>query len=487
MVTYGLCRTKPQVRFLAPHPLFLFLAILLLSGSAMAADQQVSSSDFDHYAAAPGSLASSITSFDSLARAGGLFGVDWYYSWLSNAVTSIDGVSMQDRADGVQELATATYRTFQGVEEAIAASAFDLSAFELFMQQDYVNSRYQGRDWTSNHQSGTPLTSVSIPELLASISGNTYFSGFGFVNSNMLWANGEIIKAGRAYGLSEILGNGVSGIATLMAGVGLSGLKRSHLAPSGLSYFETDNRKTSLVGVLSDGFLGLASLAFGDESHTIYGLSYTGDDKEGVRGSWSLADITANGFSGLAHLIGGSANTAHGGRYGTYRWVDPTDPTNVRDYEFGSLFELFGILGDLQNSLAKLEYVYASQEDIDFKDQEKPNMDAVKDHFFGDGEGAVNPDQIKEVAGIGSDLKEAFSSPVSIADFFKMLSSSGSYNFFSQESASDMNPLSSGGGAAIASADDSDPFADLVQGEDGLWYPVEPSVFDLYSYLEGFS
>ena len=50
-----------------------------------------------------------------------------------------------------------------------------------------------------------------------------------------------------------------------------------------------------------------------------------------------------------------------------------------------------------------------------------------------------------------------------------------------------MNPLSSGGGAAIASADDSDPFADLVQGEDGLWYPVEPSVFDLYSYLEGLS
>ena len=161
MVTYRHCQAKRQVRFLLPHPLFLFLSILLLSGSAMAADQQVSSSDFDHYAAAPGSLAFSITSSDSLARAGGLFGVDWYYSWLSDAVTSIDGVSMQGRADGVQELATATYRTFMGVEEAIeklsVADPVLVDWLEKIYDQLYTSSR-----------SGDVVTKTSVADLLAS-------------------------------------------------------------------------------------------------------------------------------------------------------------------------------------------------------------------------------------------------------------------------------------------------------------------------------
>lgn len=68
-----------------------------------------------------------------------------------------------------------------------------------------------------------------------------------------------------------------------------------------------------------------------------------------------------------------------------------------------------------------------------------------------------------------------------------MISDSGSYDFFSQESASDMNPLYAGGGAAVVSEENPDYFEGLVQGDDGLWYPVGDSMFDLNSYLEGLS
>lgn len=498
MVTYGLCRTKPQVRILAPHPLFLFLAILLLSGSAMAADLQVSSSDFDHYAAAPGSLASSITSSDSLARAGGLFGVDWYYSWLSNAVTSIDGVSMQDRADGVQELATATYRTFKGVEEAITASGMDQSNW---LQLIYGTLQRQG-------DLGTVYTRlVEVLELLQESQKNT--------------VAGSRFPVGSRVGLT---------VPDLLADISWNQTQLQYGSGTILNHVGTVSAPGdfTLWAVNRFGFLGLANLLFGDSVHDINGIDGAGKNYVGRRGYWSLADITANGMQGLATLIGGSAAHRENGNYVwlnqsgyaadgeaglmdmvgegflglsslltdaergetrlSWMYVSPDDGVSGIQSNHNTLFSFLGsVASGIQNPLARLAYVLADLEDIEFKKEEKPNMDAVKDNFFGDGEGAVNPDQIKEVAGIGSDLKEAFSSPVSIADFFKMLSSSGSYNFFSQESASDMNPLSSGGGAAIASADDSDPFADLVQGEDGLWYPVESSMFDLHSYLEGLS
>lgn len=497
MVTYSLCLAKLQVRFLTPHPLFLFLSILLLSGSAMAADQQVSSSDFNHYAAAPGSLASAIPSPDSLAHAGGLFGVDWYYSWLSNAVTSIDGVSMQERADGVQELATATYRTFQGVEKAIAeSSASDpliLQWLETISDQLYSSSR-----------SGDAVTKKSVADLLAESQKNT--------------VPGVRYATGSRRGLT---------VPDLLADISWNQTQLQYGSNTILNHVGTVSAagNFTLWAVNRFGFMGLANLLSGDPGHDIDGIDGSGRNYVGARGYWSLSDITANGMQGLATLIGGSAAHRENGNYVwlnqsgyaadgeaglmdlvgegflglsslltdaergetrlSWMYVSPDDGVSGIQFNHNTLFSFLGsVASGIQNPLARLAYMLADLEDLEFKKEEKPNMDAVKDHFFGDGEGAVNPDQIKDVASIGSDLKDAFSSPVSIADFFKMLSSSGSYNFFSPESSSDMNPLSSGGGAAITSADDSDPFADLVLGEDGLWYPAEPSVFDLYSYLE---
>lgn len=458
MVTYSLCRAKPQVRLLAPHPIFVFLAILLLSGSAMAADPQVVSGDIDHYAAAPDTLVVAASSSDSLARVvgGDIFGHYWSSFGGNGQITAIDGVSMKDRADGVQELATATYSTFKGVETAIAnAAATDplvLQWLEQIYDQLYTSSR-----------SGDVVTKTSIADLLSDLLAR---------NSN------------GAYRYDGVTVKGLN-LSDLLSFMSLNAFEYFSFSGSilGSSGSLLSGARRPLSSIVSAGFMGLSSLLFPQSSSSvIYGLSYTGDDKEGFRGSWSLADITANGMQGLATLIGGQ--DSGDGRKAVWYWVDPSDPlAPVRNYEATSLFDLFWQIGLLQNSLAKLEYVYASQEDMEFKEQEKPNMDAVKDNFFGDGEGAVNPDQIKEVAGIGTSFKAAFTPPVSIAQFFSTLSDGGNYVFFSQETADNLDRVNS---ASSVAQEEVDPYDGFILGEDGLYYP-DNSVFDLYSYLEDLS
>ena len=455
MVTHSFRLTKTQVRFLAPHPfLFILFGLVLCCGRGSAAEV----GDIDYYAAAPDTLVVAAASSDSLARVvgGDIFGVYWSSFGGNGQITAIDGVSMRDRADGVQELATSTYSTFKGVEQAIAnVAATDplvLQWLETIYDQLYTSSR-----------SGDEVTKTSVSDLVA--------SALGIMSSvpDYFWFNGTVQHS------SE------SSIADALAHINTSLVQAVYTYDWLDGHGIPSNGQASLARTLPYNFIGLAYLLFGDSSHPIYGLSYTGSDKESVRGSWSLADITANGMQGLATLIGGQDDGS--GRKAVWYWTDPADPTAPqRTYEVSSLFDMFWLLGQFQNSLAKLEYVYASQEDIEFKEQEKPNMDAVKDSFFGDGEAAVNPDQIKDVAGAASSFKGAFSSPVSIADFFSALSDGQNYVFFSQETADNLDRVN-----APAVVSDVDPYDGYVKGEDGLYYPSGPSMFDLYSYLEGLS
>lgn len=498
MVTYGLRLTKLQVRVLAPHPLILFLSILLLSGSAMAADLQVSSSDFDHYAAAPGSLAGSILSSDSLARAGGLFGVNWYYSPMFNAVTQIDGVSMQGRADGVQDLANVTYRTFRGVEEAITDSFSDQSNW---LQLIY-NTLQQSGDM------GTVYT--RLLELISTV--------------NARVGSPAIFYGQNAAGFVPLERDSLLGGLLSINDQLFLGLYMGHRF--GNSYLNTlgqavPGSNIGLSDITASGFTGLGHLLFGDSSHTIYGLGYTGFDSEGQRGSWSLADISANGFSGLATLISGpSAHRASyswlnqdgyegtgstslmdmvgGGFLGlsslltdaergetrlSWMYVSPDDGVSGFQSNHNTLFSFLGsVASGIQNPLARLAYVLADLEDIEFKKEEKPNMDAVKDHFFGDGEGAVNPDQIKDVAGISSGIKDSFGGAGSAGDAFQAINDSNSFWFFSQEVADALDTVNS---PATAALDDSDPFEGLVQDENGFYSLIDLSPWDVQAYLGG--
>lgn len=62
------------------------------------------------------------------------------------------------------------------------------------------------------------------------------------------------------------------------------------------------------------------------------------------------------------------------------------------------------------------------------------------------------------------------------------MSDGQNYVFFSQETADNLDRVN-----APAVVSDVDPYDGYVKGEDGLYYPSGPSMFDLYSYLEGLS
>lgn len=498
MVTYRFCIPKPQVRILAPHPLFFILAAFLLCGFADAAD-------LDYYAVAPDTLAVSVSSSDSLARVvgGDVFGHYWSSFGGNGQITAIDGVSMTGRADGVQQLATATYSTFKGVESEIDSINASIAATEPWLEQIYnflylssrsgdevtkvsipelmvqlrdedVNTIIPGKYWYGDIINGVDLTSTSVPNLLAAMSSNDFHANFlkGFM---FLGTNGELRYADRY-----------------------------------------------ISGTLVDnyGYVGLAYLLSGNEDHTIYGLDYNGDDKEGTRGSWSLSDIVANGFSGLAALISGpdshreeyvwlgSSGMDQNGRTSLMDmvgegflglaydlWPDRRDSTKQVLLDFispddgvsHSLYVqdnlaqlLAGGFSGLQNPLARLAYVYADQDDIAFKKAEKPNIDAVKDSFFGDGQAAVNPGQIKDAAGISSSVKGSFAGAGDPGDAFVAINDSNSYWFFTQEVADTVDTVNS------PSVQSDDNFLDrFVQDEDGFYSLVDLSPWNVGSYLGG--
>lgn len=219
---------------------------------------------------------------------------------------------------------------------------------------------------------------------------------------------------------------------------------------------------------------------FGDSTHTIYGLGASGVDKEGTRGTWSLADITANGFSGLATLLAGWDEN---GRKAHFTFTDP-DTLDTTTYEAANLFDAVAVMASrLQEPLARLTYMYASQVEIDFKDQEKPNEDAVKDNFFGDGSGSVSPGDIGSAAGITSGIKDTFGGAGSSGDIFTVLSDENSWWFFSQEVADALDTTNSPAAAALS---DDDPLEGFVAGEDGFYSVADSSLWDVTSYLGGF-
>lgn len=467
MVTYSLRRAKPQVRFLAPHPIFVLLAVLLLSVSAAAVDHQDVISDIDHYAAAPGPLVVASASSDSLARVvgGDIFGVYWSTFMGDGQIVSIDGVSMRDRADGVQDLATATYKTFQGVESAISSSSSSIEGLLINIIAELDN--------VSNHDN-------LYARLLALYNQqNQLASDYRSFWSAFLSPAGDLYSSVHSSG-SGINLSGSSSLYSLLVSIDnaivYSGVSAgSYLASSG----------RDAVGFLwlpdrvSNGFLGLASLLSGSDSHRGNWVWLNQSGYEG-NGDTSLMDMVGEGFLGLSSLL---TNAEPGEVRLSWMYVSPDDGLTGTQLKHDTLFSFLGSFASgVQNPLARLAYVLADLDDIAFKQQEKPNMDAVKDSFFGDGEGAVNPDQIKDAAGISSAAKDAFGGAGSPGDAFTAINDSQSFWFFSQEVADALDTVNA---PALVSEEEDDFMDQFVQDEDGFYSLIDLSPWDVRSYLGG--
>lgn len=236
----------------------------------------------------------------------------------------------------------------------------------------------------------------------------------------MLAFDGRLFDADRDYSIVELVGNGFSGLASRMQ-----------------FYLQ---RPADRPGLLSDGSISAS-----------YGFD------------WGLADLTADGFVGLAKRLSGDDRTT------TFSFL-PKDVTQAAvSVSADNLLDAIGIVGtELQNPLQRLAFVFASDQDLSIRDDVSDNVDSAQDNFFKPGSGgSVSPDNIGDAAGLSSGFKDSLSSPVSVSDFFTQFNSGSNYSYFSEQSRADLDTVSS-----PVAVSDVDAFVDdvLALDSDGDGY-----------------
>lgn len=212
----------------------------------------------------------------------------------------------------------------------------------------------------------------------------------------MLASDGRLFDADRDYSIVELVGNGFAGLVSRMQ-----------------LYFQ---RPANRPGLLSDGSITGS-----------YGYA------------WNLADLTADGFVGLAKRLSGDDRAT------TFSFL-PKDVTQTAvSVSVDNLLDAIGIVGtELQNPLQRLAFVFASDQDLSIRDDVSDNVDSTQDNFFKPGSGgSVSSGNISDAAGLSSGFKDSLSSPVSVGDFFTQFNSGSSYSYFSEQSRADLDTVSS--------------------------------------------
>lgn len=230
---------------------------------------------------------------------------------------------------------------------------------------------------------------------------------------------------------------------------------------------------TSVTSVL-DGLSALSDLIWSSafSTRTLY-LDRDGDP------TWSsgyepLSYFLGQGFVGLGHVL-----VANDKRTSLSLW---SGPGSSRTVSASNILDALGLIGqELQNPLAKLQYVLADDDDIAFKDKVKDNQQAVEDEFTGSGGGSIGRGDITDAAGISGGLRDTYGGAGSVGDAFDVMGASDTWSFFSSDVAAELDASDQ---AASQALDDEDPFAGFSVGEDGLYHLSPGSMFDVSSYLE---
>lgn len=199
-----------------------------------------------------------------------------------------------------------------------------------------------------------------------------------------------------------------------------------------------------------------------------------------------FSDFVRHGFLGLSANLAGSDKL---GSFTAWRGPDQTAAMSANN-----ILDMLALLGaELQGPLAKLQYVWADDDDIRISDKNQPVKDKIEENFVGDGEAAVKPSDIGGMADVSSQFKGTFSGAGSIGDIFTVLGGSGGFGFFSQEVASVLEPPQVVSPSVRAAAYDVEA---LIASDPDFWsqYDIDErgccvpknSLFDVSSYLEGF-
>lgn len=156
--------------------------------------------------------------------------------------------------------------------------------------------------------------------------------------------------------------------------------------------------------------------------------------------NYGLADITADGFVGLASILRGvNDGSPLLFTYTRRNWRDNTEVEN--SYNNFADF-LLNPLDDIQDALASYLYSHGTDLDIDIRD----NMGDQADQFVGDftspdGKGTPSAGQIGDVANVSGAVGDLGDNDASVADVFNQLGDDDNYSFFSASTQQELNPM----------------------------------------------
>lgn len=490
MVTYRFSRTGLRVRISALHPLLLLVVGFLLSTSVLAADGLPSE---------PGSLVYTLQDDTTL------YNIDEISPF---AVDPILGTYFGNmfRGSMYEKLCTrwGNYTPASKDTQALAFQVFDL-CIGIQREIDAVEASVDVIQTAENDiyaatqiSKGVNTIQTNTPNLLGLVTQNQK-SMYDAIFPK-LFATGNVMSF-----WDGNVGNGGKGLSVADA---LSYISHSEASIGKILYDETQSNQiafrsfdaynnlgstwdvmgtnlsvSSLLSLITENQLRqdlLSRVIFTSGRGSIPMLFSDGSTIES--GTYrTLTSITANGFTGLAQLFAGNS----GIRTIDVTYRDPSNPlSDGVTYKFPDFFSyLSSYSTEMGTLLAKLQFVLASDQDIEMSQQEQPNKDAVYDEFFGDGQGSVKPSDISGAAGLTSGAKDIFQSAGSADDAFNAATDETNYWFFSQEVANDLDAV--GAPQAVSDQDDS-WLDDYVVGEDGFLSLKDPSPFDVESYLEGF-
>lgn len=468
MVTYRRCLSKLLVRFQPLHLFLLLFFALFLSPMVNASEVgYVERPDtfFDEFVSDESLFSLNTTMPTQTFYLPSLYdNVSWRWNQNESMVTRASDFSqvMWDRLDdGDKTLMGAIANVLGGLDKKIEASAVTVPELDKWVNT-YSAPEIGGSD-----------RYTSVPNLLAVLARNQK-AQYELKNVRGAYAFGNYTPF---FGLNlpDLIAMNTQN--SFQAAEHISYLRRDAFNSTALSYLlQSDGKfETKTFGYkTSDMFAALSQnqvftfthmkdwFTVPERSDILY--------KDGTvheSNGYDLAQITAWGFLGLSQNIAGTTKKIQ------YTVTDPSDPFHTVDYHSDSLFDFLSAWGsDMQAELTKLRFVLASDDDIHMKEEEKPNEDAVKDNFFGDGEASVKPSDISDAASIVGDTKELFSGAGSVGDAFVVGSDKNTYSFFSSAVASDIDAVAN---SSVRSVEDDQAafeswLASLPVSDDGFIY-----------------
>lgn len=457
MVTYGSRHAMLWVRFPAPHPIRLVrrlfaacLAVLALSVSVNAETYTAAGQKFVGNGSTFSSIGGYATSSMTFAGTGGIM--------LYNAFSNLDRQISDVRASSV------TSTSLDTVFSKYFGSSGIFNTYFGSKISDILNTRFE-------QFFGPTGTLGNIYSKLGDVVTHTADT------KNRLIYNGTS-AAGWLYAIYQALGTANSNLTTINGSIGVT---NDRIGTGALFYNEAipgQVRYTDLLSGMAATNKMLWQSLVGSAYNDPY-LSATGDI---VKGRPPIITAVKAGLLGL------SANLAGQDKVASVSLLTPSPDGGLvsTDVDADNLLDLLALTTtQLQNPLAKLQYVLADDDDIRLKDKVKDNQQAVEDGFTGDGPGAIDKDDIGGVADISGGLNGVFGGSGSPGDAFGVLGDGDTWLFFSPEVASELDHATPDGGESRSADVDDDPFAGLELGDDGLYHLAPGSMFDASVYLEG--